>query len=224
MTAPAPPLPRRLRTRTRPAPDTGRVPSRAAARPASAAASGDTAIPIPSLGGRTGAAPLLDRPSRRSYPTRRVSQPSPLAASRPLPRGHAPRAPFVILLLLLMGAGLMCLLLLNTALAQNAFLVHNLQKSSAALSDEAQALSLRLDQLSDPANLAARATDLGMVSGGIPVYLPSGTPLPPGARVIDTDPVSGAIVIVVSSARQPATATGAAGGAPATGRPAGSAR
>jgi hypothetical protein len=128
-----------------------------------------------------------------------------------------------------MGAGLMCLLLLNTALAQNAFLVHNLQKSSAALSDEEQALALRLDRLSDPADLAARAAGLGMAPGGIPTYLPPGTPIPPGARVLGTDPSSGIVTVVVPPvavppARRPAGEVGAPAGSGTVTRPAGSAR
>ncbi|WP_322749567.1 MULTISPECIES: hypothetical protein [unclassified Frankia] len=224
MTAPAPPLPRRRRPRTRPVVDVGRASARASVRASSATAFGDTAIPIPSLGGRVGVAPAPDRPLRRSHPPRWASAPSPLAVTRPTPRGHTPRAPFVTLLLLLMGAGLMCLLLINTALAQNAFLVHKLQKSSAVLSDEEQTLSLRLDRLSDPANLAARATDLGMAYGGIPAYLPPGTVLPPGARVIDTDPSSGVVTILVPSGRAPVAGAGAVGGVPVGARPAGSGR
>ncbi|WP_131747419.1 hypothetical protein [Frankia sp. Cppng1_Ct_nod] len=220
--APAPAPPRRLRTRA--GADTVRAAPPRAARATSATAYADTAIPIPSLSGRTGTAgalPVLDRPARPTARPRWSPAPSPLTVTRPVPRSRAPRAPFVILLLLLMGAGLMCLLLLNTALAQNAFRVHDLQIRSSALADEEQALSMRLDGLSDPASLAARATQLGMVPSGMPEYLSPGAPLPAGARVIDTDPFSGVVTIVVpppgQTARQAPATSAPAGNGPAGG-------
>ncbi|AEH10427.1 MULTISPECIES: hypothetical protein [Protofrankia] len=200
--------------------------------PASAAVRGhaDTAIPIPSLGGRAGgpaggaatAAPVLDRPRRRVDGLGRPSTPSPLRVGQPPVRGNAPRAPFVILLLLLMGAGLMGLLLLNTALAQSAFKVHDLGQDSSDLMDEEQALSMRLDNLSDPANLAARAAQLGMVPGGIPYYLPAGAPLPPGARVIGAEPSSGFVVVVVPPPGRPAGGAVGPGATAGTGATTGS--
>ncbi len=239
MSAPAPLLARQSRTRTKPAATAApavRAPYRtaradrsdyaasaAAHRTVSASASArghaDTAIPIPSLGGRAGGAggatSVLDSPRRRAGEPRWSSAPSPLRIDQPPARGHAPRAPFVILLLLLMGGGLMCLLLLNTALAQSAFKVHDLRQTSSDLMDEEQALSMRLDRLSDPANLAARAAQLGMVPGGIPQYLPAGAPLPPGARVIGTDPSSDVVTVVVSPPGRTAAGAASAGGAPA---------
>ncbi len=247
MSAPAPLLARQSRTRTKPAApaaQTARAPYRTAradryGRAASAAAYGtvsasasargqaDTAIPIPSLGGRAGgmaaAASVLDSPRRRVDEPRWSSAPSPLRVGPPPARGHAPRAPFVILLLLLMGGGLMCLLLLNTALAQSAFKVHDLRQTSSDLLDEEQALSMRLDRLSAPATLAARAAQLGMVPGGIPQYLPAGTPIPPGARVIGTDSSSGVVTVVVPPPGRTAAGSVAAGGVPAGGTPTGAA-
>jgi hypothetical protein len=123
------------------------------------------------------------------------------------------KAPFVVLLLLLMGGGLLGLLLLNTALTEDAFQLHKLQQQSEALSEQEQGLSLKVDALSDPAALAARASELGMVPGGAPRFLPADSPLPPGARVIGTDPRERTALVVV-----PAPPAHPAPPAPSTGR------
>jgi hypothetical protein len=98
---------------------------------------------------------------------------------------RARRAPFVALLLGILLAGLLGLLLLNTASAQDAFRLHRLQASAAAAADERQALSDQVNRLTGPAALAARAQQLGMIPGGPPEFWKPGQPLPPGARVVD---------------------------------------
>jgi len=173
------------------------------------------------LGGSPGAD--LDGPS----PTEAAPAGRPAAADdadrefltvvRGRPRRRAARAPFVLLLMFLLGAGLLCLLLLNTALAQNSFQQHALTRSSNELADTEQALSLRLDQLSDPTQLAQRAAQLGMVPGGLPTVLVPGAPLPPGARVIGRDPASGATLVIVPAPPAPPAAK------PATPKPGASA-
>jgi hypothetical protein len=108
----------------------------------------------------------------------------------------------------LLAAGLLGLLLLNTALAQNAFRMHALQQRSAVLAEQEQALSLQADKLSDPAALAAAAARLGLMPGGLPEYLPAGAPLPARARVVAREPDSGVLLVVVPPA---ATRTAVAG-------------
>ncbi len=121
----------------------------------------------------------------------------------------------MILLLVLMGSGLVCLLLLNTALSENAFQEHSLQATSSALADEEEALAVKSDRLSAPGALAARAQALGMMPGGLPRYVPAGTPLPSGARVVagGGDANGGVILYVVPAPGQPAA--DAAAGQPA---------
>ena len=86
-------------------------------------------------------------------------------------RSQAARAPFVIAVVLLLGAGLLGLLALNTVLAQDAFTLHTLQGNGHVLADREQALQRAVSDLQSPASLAARATALGMVPGGSPAFL-----------------------------------------------------
>ena len=83
----------------------------------------------------------------------------------------APKTPFVLLLLGLLGAGLVGLLLLNTIVAEDAFRLHDLQKSSVQLADREQEAMRSLELLENPMELARRAESLGMVPSGQPVFL-----------------------------------------------------
>jgi cell division protein FtsB len=88
---------------------------------------------------------------------------------------HAPRraakAPFVVLVLSLLTAGLLALLLLNTVLAQDSFVLHALEKRTAELADEEQALQEQVAAEAAPQVLAPRARALGMVPSQNPVFL-----------------------------------------------------
>ncbi|WP_261575671.1 hypothetical protein [Frankia gtarii] len=178
MTAPAQPLSRAGRGgggRTGGPPTAaraGRVPGTAAARTAAATA------------------PVLDPPLRRSPARTR------LTVVRPAPPG-ARKGPFVVLLLVLLGAGLLGLLGLNLALMENSFQENTLRNRASALADEEQSLAVRADQLSDPAALANQVSRLGLVPGGVPEYLAPGSPLPPGARVLSREPGSGSVLVIV---------------------------
>jgi hypothetical protein len=126
------------------------------------------------------------------------------------------KTPFVLLMVLLLGGGLLGLLLLNTALNQGSFEESRLEKQNAKLSDQEQELRRELDRLSAPGELARRAAELGMIPGGAPAFLdpvtgdvygspkpatpkpvpttaapslPPGTPLPPGTAVVPVAPV-----------------------------------
>ncbi|NUS65475.1 MAG: septum formation initiator family protein, partial [Saccharothrix sp.] len=76
------------------------------------------------------------------------------------------KTPFVLLMVLLLGGGLLGLLLLNTALNQGSFEESRLEKQNAKLSDQEQELRRELDRLSAPGELARRAAELGMIPGG----------------------------------------------------------
>nr|WP_246430745.1 septum formation initiator family protein [Streptomyces rectiverticillatus] len=100
------------------------------------------------------------------------------------------RTPFVLLVVVLLGSGLISLLLLNSALNQGSFELSRLQRKTTELTDEQQALQQEVDQLAAPDALERRARELGMVPGGNPAFLsPDGTvrgsPSPAGA-----DPVA----------------------------------
>ena len=124
------------------------------------------------------AAPGLERELRTGL--RRPPSRSPLLspslalvpARRPAP-GDAVlgRRPFVALVVSLLAAGLLGLLALNTALAQDAFRLHTLKQEARTLEDREQALQREVEALQAPQQLAARASALGMVEAGPPAFL-----------------------------------------------------
>ncbi|KOG48739.1 septum formation initiator family protein [Streptomyces decoyicus] len=90
--------------------------------------------------------------------------------------GTAARTPFVLLIVVLLGSGLITLLLLNSALNQGSFELSKLEKKTDELTDEQQALQQDVDAYSAPGALERRARRLGMVPGGSPAFLlPDGT-------------------------------------------------
>jgi len=90
----------------------------------------------------------------------------------------APRAPFVLLVLALLGGGLVLLLLLNAALAADSFRQRELQRQIGALNLQEQELQRTVADLQAPGALAEQARKLGMVPSGEPgflVLMPDGT-------------------------------------------------
>lgn len=88
----------------------------------------------------------------------------------------ARRTPFVLLVVVLLGSGLISLLLLNSSLNQGSFELSRLQHKTTELTDEQQELQQEVNQLAAPDALERRARELGLVPGGSPVFLnPDGT-------------------------------------------------
>ncbi|MEU0006325.1 septum formation initiator family protein [Streptomyces sp. NPDC006314] len=99
-----------------------------------------------------------------------------LARLFPAGRAKAARTPFVLLVVLLLGGGLIGLLVLNSALSEGSFELADLQKRTKNLTDQEQALQRDIDAYSSPDALQRRAHALGMVPGGDPAFLsPDGT-------------------------------------------------
>ncbi|MEU9283970.1 septum formation initiator family protein [Streptomyces sp. NPDC048275] len=99
-----------------------------------------------------------------------------LARLLPAGGGQAARTPFVLLVVLLLGGGLIGLLVLNSALSEGSFRLDDLQKDATSLTDEEQGLQRDVDAYSAPDALQRRARELGMVPGGDPAFLnPDGT-------------------------------------------------
>ncbi|MEV7285749.1 hypothetical protein AB0O01_14475 [Streptomyces sp. NPDC093252] len=94
-----------------------------------------------------------------------------LARLFPAGRGQAARTPFVLLVVVLLGGGLIGLLVLNSALSEGSFRLADLQRDTKALTDEQQALQRDIDAYSAPQALQRRARELGMVPGGDPAFL-----------------------------------------------------
>jgi hypothetical protein len=86
----------------------------------------------------------------------------------PLRRGGAA---FGIVCAILLAAGLVALLVLNTALAQGSFTLQKLQATSDQLTDTQGILTQSLDVSKSPANLATKALGLGMVPAGSAAFL-----------------------------------------------------
>ncbi|WP_369237911.1 septum formation initiator family protein [Streptomyces sp. R21] len=99
-----------------------------------------------------------------------------LARLLPAGTGQAARTPFVLLVVLLLGGGLIGLLVLNSALSEGAFRLDDLQKNTKSLTDEEQQLQRDVDAYAAPDALQRRARELGMIPGGDPAFLnPNGT-------------------------------------------------
>jgi len=110
-------------------------------------------------------------PTRRSDTGRAQHQQPQRPSLRVVPARRTPaRAPFVLLVSAILGAGLVTVLLVNTWLAQGSFTLHALQKQQTALQNQTQALTQEIAAESAPQALAARAAALGMVPAPNPVF------------------------------------------------------
>ena len=115
---------------------------------------------------------------------------SQLAPVRPLPRTSSRRAAttprqlkvvalpeiqgngaFLALCVLLLLAGFVGVLMLNTAMAKGSYTMRDLQARSDELTDRQDALRHSIDELSGPGPLANRARALGMVPAETPAFL-----------------------------------------------------
>ncbi|WP_206305903.1 hypothetical protein [Streptomyces sp. RFCAC02] len=102
-----------------------------------------------------------------------------------VPRGTstAARTPFVLLIVLLLGSGMLGLLLLNASLNEGSFQLSELRRQTQELEEEQQELQAEVDAYAAPDALADRAAELGMVPGGPPAFLG-----PDGSLLGETDP------------------------------------
>ena len=110
-------------------------------------------------------------PRRRDEPTRlTVAPPAPVTA---------PRAPFVALVLVLVLAGVIGILVLNTKIAENAFKLDELRNAQVKLDHDEQRLKSDIAEQESPVNVAARGAQLGLVPSRTPAFLllPDGTKL-----------------------------------------------
>ncbi len=105
----------------------------------------------------------------------RPQRSAPRPASRPLrvvpERSRTPGRAFVVLLVAVLAAGLVGLLVLNTAMQRSAFALESLNSTADRLEVRRQVLDLKVDRLGSPEVLGRRATELGMVPMENPVFL-----------------------------------------------------
>lgn len=107
------------------------------------------------------------RPLQR--PASRASRPQPLRVVRVQPVPGQPG--FVAACLALLVAGLIGVLMLNTAMAKGSFVLGDLQDRSNELADAQEALSHAIDAQSAAPVLAQRALDMGMVRAETAAFL-----------------------------------------------------
>ena len=67
--------------------------------------------------------------------------------------------------------GLLLLLLINTILAQDAFVLSDLKSQAKTVSDQREAIAREIDQQSSPESLSKRAIALGMKPSQTPTFL-----------------------------------------------------
>jgi hypothetical protein len=126
-------------------------------------------------------------------------------------RAEAPaRAPFVLLVVAILGVGLVGLLLLNTSLQRGSFAIHDLSRQTAKLAEREENLDQRLARLKAPENLASRAQRMGMVPNPNPVFLR----LSDGAVLGDAKPAPPRITPKPKPRPTPPLPAGAAAGSP----------
>ncbi|MEP6814184.1 MAG: hypothetical protein ABI873_01395 [Marmoricola sp.] len=84
---------------------------------------------------------------------------------------NAPRAPFVVLVVLLLAGGVAGLLAFNTSMQQSSFQATALEQRAEALAARQQSLAMDLEKLRDPQRLATAAKLLGMVPPANPAFI-----------------------------------------------------
>jgi hypothetical protein len=112
-------------------------------------------------------------------PQLRVAPPAPV---------RAPRAPFVMLVLMLVIAGFVGILVLNTKINENVFRLHDLKQSQADLDVQQQQLQADIAQQAAPGTVAGKARELGMLP---PTKPPAFIVLPDGRKLGVPQPAVG---------------------------------
>jgi hypothetical protein len=141
--------------------------TRPGVRPRSAPRSRPPAEPRPGVRRRPGAQPA---PGTGAIPNVRTAPPSQPqtqpGASRGRPSAVAPpgthRLPFMLLLCGLLGGALVSALVISTTLAAGSFEISKLQNSTIVQAKQLQSLQEQVAQAQSAAQIASRATELGM--------------------------------------------------------------
>ena len=110
------------------------------------------------VSGTSALAVAAPRPSQAPERSRRA----PLSLVRALPARR--RAPFAIFCLGVLGAALLCVLVLNISVSTGQYELVQLRNEQLSLQKQNQDLTQRAQNFEAPQNLAARAAELGMVA------------------------------------------------------------
>ena len=131
----------------------------------------DTVV-LPREARRPGDAPRRSAAPRRPRPaTPRERAPRPVPGPRPTPSRRARTGVFAVFMLVILAVGLVGMLLVNTALAQGAFVLSDLQRQQVELTESEQRLREQVALASAPGQLEMAARALGMVPQDVPAFL-----------------------------------------------------
>jgi hypothetical protein len=89
----------------------------------------------------------------------------------PVRRARAPRAPFAVLVLAVLAAGVVGLLMFNTHMQQASFYATSLQQQADDLTAQRQKLDMELESMRDPQRLAVAGRELGLVAPSVPAFI-----------------------------------------------------
>lgn len=101
-------------------------------------------------------------PEKKARLKIRLAPPVPVAV---------PRTPFIVLLVLVVVAGVLGILVLNSKINQNAFKIDALRASQAELDLRQQQLEQFIAEKESPGSLAAAAAKLGLSDPGPPAFI-----------------------------------------------------
>lgn len=135
---------------------------RPTARSASRTRGGTATRPARPVADETAPVPSQRRSPEPPGARRRVAPPAPVAA---------PRAPFVLLVLAIVAAGIVGLLVLNTAINSGSLTLSRLRSQQTGLDAQEQEYRRELADLESPGSLQAAATRLGLVPAGTTAFI-----------------------------------------------------
>lgn len=124
----------------------------------------------------------------RAY-ARRAQRSGAARTAAPDRTADASRAPFVVLVMVLLSAALVATLWLSTAAAADSYRLQNARESTRDLTERSEQLSREVATLETAPELARRARELGMVPAGDPARL---VPGPDGAVAVVGQPEAAA--------------------------------
>jgi len=131
-------------------------------------------------GGRAATIDLdsVKAPEHKESMLRRLKPPVPVAVVR---------APFMILVIMSVIAGVVGILVLNTKITENAFKLSAMRKDQVLLDQREQQLKQLISNHESPGSLAAAAAKLGLVEAGPPAFIV----LPDGRTIGVPKPATG---------------------------------
>ncbi|NYH54343.1 MULTISPECIES: hypothetical protein [Nocardiopsis] len=112
-------------------------------------------------------APASPAPTRRTTARPTAER----ARARAGAQVRAPRIPFVLLILCLLGGALVSLLVLRSVVAEGAFTIANLQDQNQQLSYEEQQLRSTVAHMETSERISEEAEAMGMEQGDAPLFL-----------------------------------------------------